>query len=551
MSKIKGVYIKNFRGIKELKHFFNSERFIVLIGRGDSGKSTILSAIQYALSPSWNISFSDLDFHNQDTSSPIEISVWISELPKELLKEQRFGLYVENPLTDNGDPDNLSIVVKLTVRADLEPNWTVVPRNQDVDEKPISAADRALIGLNFIGDYTDTQFAYNRQSPLYALTKGALDKEQDLERIKVKLLRSMSANLESEHLEPLNGPLADLKTKAIALGLSIDDLCANVDIKENPYTGNSIALHHNTLPYRLQGKGSKRLMSIAIQSELTKAGGIMLVDEIEQGLEPDRISTLVNILKSQERGQVFITTHNTNVVRECRGNNLYIVVKGNRGLAQISTDLDICRRYNPEVFFTPKVVCCEGDTEYGILMALDKWLQQTQQINFSALGTSLANVGGGANMYLYSSWLYAMGIKACVFADDDIKDKEKPAKENCESAGIPLFLCQEGFCTEKQLFQDLPWEGIVEILNCPQTNFHKSYSIMTKELKRQLSCDLTEDAKLKLRAEQADRAIEFKWFKHPEGGRFLGEVIAKYFDKMPDDTHLKQCINSLILWCRK
>lgn len=548
MSYIKGFKIKNFRGIKELKHFFNSERLIVLIGRGDSGKSTILTAIQYALSPSWNLSFSDLDFHNQDTSQPIEILVWVKELPQELLKDQRFGLYVENPLDDTDCVDNLSLVIKLTVNADLEPSWNVIPRNNDVEPKPISAAERALIGLNLIGDYTDTQFAYNRQSPLYALTKASLDTNQNLEKIKVKLLRSMSSNLAHEHLDPLNEPLAGLRAKAISLGLTIEDLCANIDIKENPYTGNSIALHHNNLPYRLQGKGSKRLMSIAIQSELTKAGGIMLVDEIEQGLEPDRITTLVNILKSSEKGQVFITTHNISAIKECRGNNLFIVAKDNDRLSQISVDLDNCRRYNPDVFFTPKIICCEGDTEVGILTAIDKGLLRKTGQNFSTFGVSLANVGGGANMYLYSYWLTKLGLNACVFADDDIKDKDKPAKEKCRLSDIPLFLCQEGYCIEKQLFQDLPWNAIVEILNCPQTDFPKQYSIMTAQLQDALSKPVSEQFQLRLRQEQADRAIAGKWFKHLVGGAFLGEIICKYYDDMPEESTLKQSINSLLLW---
>lgn len=551
MSHIKGIFIKNFRGIKELKHFFNSEKFIVLIGRGDSGKSTILTAIQYALSPSWNISFSDLDFYNQDNTHPIEIMIWVNELPAELLKEQKFGLYVENPLDVVDCQDNLSIVIKLTVDADLEPKWTVIPRNEDVEEKQITAAERGLIGINFIGDYTDTQFAYNRQSPLYALTKSTLEQGQDLERIKVKLLRSMSSNIEDEHFEPLNGPLADLKKKAIALGLSIDGLCANIDIKENPYTGNSLALHHNNLPYRLQGKGSKRLMSIAIQSELTKAGGIMLVDEIEQGLEPDRIATLVKILKAPKRGQVFITTHNINVIKECQANNLFVVSKGINSLSQISVNLENCRRYNPDVFFTPKVICCEGDTEYGILKAIDICLLKTKQIGFSSLGVSLANVGGGANMYLYSSWLNDLGFETCVFADDDIKDKDKPAKEHCHSLGIPLFLCQEGYCIEKQIFQDLPWNAIIEILNCPQTGFQSKYTIMTNSLSEVLKHNLSKEAQVKLRKEQSEKAIQFKWFKHIPGGQFLGQVITTYMEQMSDETPLKKCINSLIEWSQK
>lgn len=73
MSLITSLSIKNCRGIKSLSHDFGSERFVILIGRGDSGKSSLLSAIFSVLSPSWNLTFSDLDFYNQDTNAPIEI----------------------------------------------------------------------------------------------------------------------------------------------------------------------------------------------------------------------------------------------------------------------------------------------------------------------------------------------------------------------------------------------------------------------------------------------------------------------------------------------
>ena len=55
MSHIKDISIQNYRGIKNLYQDFGDEKFIVLIGRGDSGKSTILSAIHAVLSP--NLSF--------------------------------------------------------------------------------------------------------------------------------------------------------------------------------------------------------------------------------------------------------------------------------------------------------------------------------------------------------------------------------------------------------------------------------------------------------------------------------------------------------------
>ena len=410
------------------------EKFIVLIGRGDSGKSTILSAIYAVLSPSWNMTFSDLDFYNQDTTNPIEIEATLKELPNGLLTESKYGLYIQNDFDEDGRQDELSIIIKLTVDETLEPHWVVKAREgSDNDGKPISGADRALIAVNFITDYTDNQFAYNRQSPLYALTKSKLAGNRTIERVKSELIRSMASSAsEKDLLQPLNAPLEELKQAAEKLGLNVTDLCAQLDIKENPYTGNSISLHDNSLPYRLHGKGSKRLMSIAIQSEMTEQGGIVLIDEIEQGLEPDRITTLVRILKNTKYGQVFITTHNSNVVAECDCQNLFVRLHNSTNLLNVSMDLYACHRYNPNVFFAKQVILCEGDTEQGFLQAIDNWLLSNKFINFSSLGIVIANVGGGANMYVYALRLNELGYKTCIFADNDKPQEFKSKKDECE-----------------------------------------------------------------------------------------------------------------------
>ncbi|MGV8131413.1 MAG: AAA family ATPase, partial [Candidatus Pacearchaeota archaeon] len=63
MPKIHTISIKNFRGIQEFNQVFNSD-FVCLIGRGDSGKSTLLEAISSVLSSAWNLTFFDNDFYN-------------------------------------------------------------------------------------------------------------------------------------------------------------------------------------------------------------------------------------------------------------------------------------------------------------------------------------------------------------------------------------------------------------------------------------------------------------------------------------------------------
>lgn len=550
MSHINRISIKNYRGIKSLTQDFGDERFIILIGRGDSGKSTILSAVYAALSPAWNMVFSDLDFYEQDTTNPIEIELWLNELPKEFLKESKYGLYLQNDLSGQVEPKDLTITIRLSVDDTLEPHWTVKSRAEsDIDDKPISGTDRALLAVNFITDYTDNQFSYNRQSPLYALTKANIDSNTTIERVKSQLIRSMAGAIDEKQVKPLNAPLESLRQTAEMLGLTVDDLHAQIDIKENPYTGNSIALHEGSLPYRLRGKGSKRLMSIAIQSELTKQGGIVMVDELEQGLEPDRIVTLVRILKETSAGQVFITTHSLNVVLEANWNNLFILNKGDECLHRVNEELDACRRTNPQAFFAKKIICCEGKTEQGFIRAIDAWLQKTHQTSFSAKGVVLVDAKGGDNMYSYSVMLKSLGYDTGVFADDDTASL-KSAKGRAINSNVQLFLCEEGNCLERQVIMDLPWEKICEIVNCDQEDFpHKNINLSVDFLKR-----LNDASTLQAQKEMREEIITFsvskgkEWFKHIPGGEFLGRIVMASYENM-QDVHLKSTINNLLNWC--
>lgn len=552
MSHITNLYIKHYRGINELIHDFGTEKFIVLIGRGDTGKSTILSAINAALSPSWNMSFSDLDFYNQETEHPIEIELTIKELPKEFLKESKYGLFVQNDLGEDGNLDDLTIVIKLTVDETLEPHWVVKSRDgSDIEDKPISGADRALLAVNFITDYTDNQFAYNRQSPLYALTKAKLEDGKTIERVKSDLIRTMAESIADKDLDELNAPFESLIKTAEKLGLSTSDLCAQIDIKDNPYTGNSIALHDNSLPYRLHGKGCKRLMSIAIQSELTKQGGIVLVDELEQGLEPDRITTLVRVLKNTDKGQVFITTHSLNVVLEAEWHNIFVKNKDANTLSVLNPEMEGCRRSNPQAFFAKKIICCEGKTEQGFIRAIDSWIYSKYNTSLSAKGVVLVNAGGGNKMFTYARNLKELGYDTCVFADDDKPKELKEEKQASNEVGVKLLLCETGNCLERQIILDLPWNYISTIVNCPQEDFPNNNIILDSDFLEEIKVVREIKEQNDIRNTIIELAIKKnkEWFKHIPGGEFLGSVFSEAYNNMDDNKNLKINVKSLLKWC--
>ena len=105
------------------------------------------------------------------------------------------------PLT--GHP-NYFVKICLTVDETLEPHWVVKARPESsLEDKTISAADRALLAVNYITEYTDNQFSYNRQSPLYALTKNHLTNDGTIEHVKAELIRSMSSSIDKDKLKPL------------------------------------------------------------------------------------------------------------------------------------------------------------------------------------------------------------------------------------------------------------------------------------------------------------------------------------------------------------
>lgn len=567
MSHIHRLIIDNYRGIQHLDCDFGDEKFVILIGRGDSGKSTILSAIHAVLSPSWNMTFNDLDFYNQDLSKPITIEVIVSELPQEILKDSKYGLYTLPLDDDSFEPSKLRLRIILTVTDTLEPHWCVRTDSEgQIPDKPISANDRALLSVNLIGDYSDNQFAYNRQSPLYALTKNAIDEGQSIEVVKSKLLRAINETADKAHLASLNSPLSDLKEKATLLGLSINEIEARIDIKENPYTGNSIALHEGVLPFRLRGKGSKRLMSIAIQTELTKSGGIVLVDEIEHGLEPDRIITLLSLLKGTTEGQVFITTHSAHVIIEASWNNLFILSnsKNEKKLYKCFSDLESCRRTSPHAFFAKRLICCEGKTEFGIIRAFDRFIKESVNKNFSSMGIVPINCNGGDQMFTIAIKMKNLGYDVCVYADDDRPKDLRKKKQEARDARIPMFLCDEGNCIEAQIIHDLPWRALSTLINCPQTDFPTHNINIDDQLEteidspepdkekseqiRSILSDLSIDKESEGKLDKKGRAVKKReWFKHIPGGEFLGELIISNWEKL-DNTTTRRNLDCIKNW---
>jgi predicted ATP-dependent endonuclease of OLD family len=84
--------IERFRGVQTLDWHVGG-RIVCLVGPGDSTKTAVLDAIELVLFPRPFFQFTDADFFNGDLSNPLRIEATVGDLPSDLIKEDKFGLW--------------------------------------------------------------------------------------------------------------------------------------------------------------------------------------------------------------------------------------------------------------------------------------------------------------------------------------------------------------------------------------------------------------------------------------------------------------------------
>lgn len=565
--KIRYISIENFRGIKSLKTYLKGD-FICLIGHGDNCKSTICVAIEYALSPRWNINLDDSDFFNQDISNPITIAVTLadwnreSDICKKFFSESKFGQFIcglneTGPIDEPIDGSLEAITVKLIIDKTLEPKWFVVKGDQ---QKPLSSSDRDIFGIGRIDSYLDSNFTWGRNAPLAKLSSENAD---GLDSTLTNIARlARKTQLDSEEF---NSVALRVKTESEQFGVKLTDVTPKIDVRKLSLGTGALSLHENDIPLRNLGFGSKKLISFAIQKIASEDNNITLIDELELGLEPHRIRGLIKKLKSS-RSQVITTTHSPVVLRELSVNKheLYVCRRDNLGnvtLISLASVPDIQGpvRSNAEAFLGRKIVVCEGVTEIGCLRALDEINNTASQTPVWTLNTSYFNASGISNIKRNAVALKNAGYIVSVLCDND-EPTQFTASDKTEliEMGIKITEWESGNSIEQQLFNELPWSDVVEIFNVI-ANVNDSKNL--QEL-IQSTCSRTTNLSNNISewqdSEDLRKAIGLAakggsdsknaWFKRMD---YAESVFAYALTKLPVSSKIKTGLNSLWDWVQR
>jgi hypothetical protein len=555
--RLRQLTIERFRGVGHLV-WYVPDLPLCLVGPGDSGKTTVLEAIELVLLPRAFISFSEADFYNGDTTVPFEIQATVTDLPSSMLSQQRFGLELRGWTADGlvrdepDDNDELALTLRLRVDSTFEPAWHVVnDRNQD--GRNISARDRELLGAIRIGEDVDRQFTWSRGSSLSRITT-------DLDAIPQALInaqRSARESIRSVSLPDLEAAATEAGQAGASYGASLElPLEVGIDSRISIVGAGLLSLQQaNGVGVKEIGLGSRRLLALGIQQQAVRTGALALIDEIEHGLEPHRLRHLLHKMKA-DSVQAILTSHSATAVAQLGADGLAVVRRNSDGKVEIrqpDVSLQGTIRSTPEAVLANRVLLCEGATEWGLAVSLIRHWDTLRAVPLSARGTAVANGGGKDWAAQRATHLRSLGYECCFLVDGD--HETKPTGSDMVADGITVVRWADGMATESRVVTDLPnralpalWAAAAELKSPEGVSQQIANDVGVSIQGARSWSDWEGQLGIEAMRNAVGRVAAAKgWFKSTDGGARLGQLVAAHLEEL-EDCDLGRKVKELETW---
>lgn len=571
MTRIRKLEILNFRSIRKLD-WTPGDGINCLIGPGDSGKSTILDAIDLCLGPRRSIAIYDTDFPNLEVERPISITVTLGDLPNALRNIETYGDFLRSFDTTTGlieeEPQHgweTVLSLNFSAGSDLEPVWSLVSAHaaEHGIERNLRWTDRLAIAPARLGNYLSMHLGWTRGSVLNRLSEEQVALGPQL----ANAAREARSTFGKATSSPLAETLKLVKETADRLGVPVgEEAQALLDAHAISLSDGAVSLHDKAgVPLRSLGTGSARLLVAGLQRAASSGAGIVLVDEVELGLEPHRLQRLLMSLGAKEEQpplQVFMTTHSPVTVRELaadqltvlrnQGDEHRILVAGNDDETQGTA------RSTPEAFLAKKVILCEGASEVGLVRGLDMYWSGKSFTSLLSDG-AIAVAWGGSHPekgFHRGMALMKLGYQVHVLVDSD-KPIDPKVVQAYEKAGGQYVQWETGRATEHELFMSLDDEGVgllikraIEINGresiSDQITHHSKNATTLADVEAEEIIEGFEDGTRQLLGEAAHKGGWFK--KHGQGcyEDLTRDIVGPHYKKMHQDFTKK--IKALFGW---
>lgn len=482
MARIRKIEIRNFRALRALDWCPN-EGINCLIGSGDSGKSTILDAIDLCLGARRNLAIADTDFFGLDVTQNLSITLTLGALSDPLKNIDTYGDYLRGFNAVAGAIEDeprkgleTVLTLRLTVRADLEPEWSLYSNRTAASESSRNLAwkDRIALAPARLGNHPNSNLSWIRGSVLNRLSEERADISTEL----IRAAREARAGFGDKAALQLAATLNTVTLTAKSLGVPVGaSATALLDAHSVSFGDGAISLHSESgIPLRSLGTGSSRLLIAGLHRAAAEAASIVLVDEIEYGLEPHRLTRLLSSLGAKEKMaplQVFMTSHSPVVLRELTGAQLFVVRPDDTGhqVLQVGSDDDVQStiRCFPEAFLARTVIVCEGASEVGLIRGLDDYWTSQGYASLQAAGVSYVDTAGGDpdRCFYRGRAFQKLGYRVAAVQDND-KTPTASVVAEFTAAGGYLLAWRDGRALEDELFASVPPREVSALISRAQ-----------------------------------------------------------------------------------
>ena len=582
--RILDICINNFRGIDHFSHSFSSSNnLICIIGKNDSGKSSLLRAVEWLFYPTNALNVSISDFYKCDITNSIAIEATFTDFPEAFLLPDKYGRYLTKPgkkeaprprtfpenskvqsssddviggrswkeietFREPEDSNHLYLRARLTISSSFDPEWTIV---SDAQEPTFfRQSDRKVLNVSSIGLDCRKDLAWGQGSVLRKYYSGS-DLKSDLKHLSVKALQSASIG-EADVSKPLDEALSNIPQILNKYGVSLSgELSNHLDFKN---ADSSILVFEGEKSLSSRGLGSQRLTSIALNLETKINKTLVLIDEIETSLEPFRIRTLISLLRDRvkDNGQIIFTTHSPITLDSCKFDEVFILqtTEEDDRLYSVGSLCDTddlqkaFRRFN-KCLLGRKIIICEGHTEFELIKAIDSYFFNRNNSSLACYGVDYIDGNGGSNSSKIASLLIRLGYTTCVVMDSDKPCDVKKVKEVQDIfSSFVIFQMDDGNCIENQIANDAPESFIRNLPSYLQSNDLFQQEILNS-LEKKIEIMVNDRAKL------GDFANQNKIFKSYRCAEILFPLLFESFNENgTGNSTFEKLISGIIKWIK-
>lgn len=438
--KFEMIQIRNFRNFKDIKIKLSNKN--VFFGMNDVGKTNFLFALRFVFDKSIRKNgFSNSDFYNKDTSSPIEIIVKIN-------------------IKDINDEDNAKIRSRIKGNIRSSQDSVYIKLEATYNESEMSAdpilywgGDLSELGeIRTRGYTTDLDsifnvFYINAYVDLYRFFKKnattLLKNDDKSDALKIEEIRN-TIDMLNNKISSLSGIKKFEKLVSPQYQLYRND---SIEIKVKSEIAVN-GLYENVIPYIRQegtdnlyptsGEGRKKLLVYSIygllaeNEEATKIN-LFLIEEPENHLHRAlQLSLSRYLFNESDSKYLFLTTHSSLILTEMDQVNLVRIYNSNK-INSASIFYEVPKEYKnlrlklnkelSEAIFADRVLLVEGPSEEVLFSRVLRAVNPCYEIQGIYILPVL-----GINFKRYIDILHALNICCIVKTDNDLRGIKGKAK---------------------------------------------------------------------------------------------------------------------------